>query len=103
MKKLLLNTTFSHDGYLGTEQGRIVIFDGQIVSAQGNNTDHLTLLTGLASRYRYNKHDVISNGIRIYYSRVDGDIIITPSRKIDYDMLIEKKENSLLLKDHFRL
>ena len=104
MKRLLLNPGYSHDGYLDNCQGRIVLYDDKIMISRGNSPDHLTLLAGLAARYHLDKNDVISNGIRLYYAKENGDIIISPSRKIDFnELLANQKEFVELLRKQFKL
>ena len=82
---------YTKDGTLHSKQGRVVIYMGKIMVSRGNAPDHLALLAGLASRYGFKKDDVISNAIRMYYTIEDDVVILSASRKLDYEMF-EKKD-----------
>ena len=82
---------YTKDGTLHAKQGRVVIYMDRILVSRGNTPDHLSLLAGLAQRYRLKKDDVISNAIRMYYTIEDDVVILSASRKIDYE-LFEKKD-----------
>jgi len=74
---------YIQDGKLDSSCGRIVIYNDQILHANGPAADHNYLLRSLAARIRANKDDVISKAIRLYFKRESNRIIISPVRKID--------------------
>ena len=77
---------YTKDGTLKYNEGRVVIYDDQILVSRGNVPDHLSLLAGLAARYHFKKDDVVSNAIRMYYA-IEGDVVIlSASRKLDEQM-----------------
>lgn len=87
MSKVIFNSKALQDGYLDANSGRIVIYDGVGLASRGNSMDHNDLLRALARQYQFNVQDVISNAIRLYYTRQNGDIVVTERRKIDYDVM----------------
>ena len=81
------------DGKLPHTAGRIVIYSNFIDISRGSSRDHNDLLRSLASKYKLNKDDVISNAIRLYWDRKNKDsIIVSPVRKLDEDMYYAKEE-----------
>lgn len=87
---------YIQDGKLDSSCGRIVIYRGQALHANGPAADHNYLLRSLAARIRANKDDVISDAIRLYFKRENGRIIISPVRKID-DEDFERHQNEYTL------
>lgn len=83
---------YTKDGTLKSNEGRIVIYDGQIMIAYSTTMDHNYLLRAMASRYRMNKDEVISKAIRLYYAHEGDTIIISPVRQIDDDLLNKHRE-----------
>ena len=78
---------YIQDGKLEATTGRIVIYKNYIDISRGPSRDHNDLLRSLASKYKLNKDDVISNAIRLYWDRKNKDsIIVSPVRKLDEDM-----------------
>ena len=75
------------DGSLDSNCGRIVIYEDKAVVGFNPVMDHLYLLGGLASKYRFKKADVISNAIRLYFRHEGDRIIVCGRRKIDDDMI----------------
>ena len=86
---ILYKAGYTQDGYLSSDQGRIVIYNDKIQISHGNHPDHITLLQSLASKYHLDKDDVISSAIRLYYKREDDAIIVSQNRRIDEDMLLK--------------
>ena len=80
------------DGYLGLNCGRAVIYRGNILHANGPSADHNYLLISLAARIVEDKHKVLSEASRFYFMRDNGDIIISPVRKIDDDDFERNRE-----------
>jgi hypothetical protein len=76
---------YIQDGSLTPNCGRIVIYRDAILHAEGPSADHNYLLRSLAARIYADKDDVVSRASRYYFAREDGDIIISPVRKIDGD------------------
>ncbi len=100
---ILYKAGYTQDGYLSSDQGRIVIYNDKIQISHGNHPDHITLLQSLASKYRLDKDDVISSAIRLYYKREDNAIIVSQNRRIDENMLFENlRQYALLIQDQFR-
>lgn len=87
---------YIQDGKLDSSCGRIVIYRGQALHANGPAADHNYLLRSLAARIKANKDDVISNATRLYFKRERGRIIISPVRKID-DEDFERHQNEYTL------
>ena len=91
-----MNILFSkqlQDGKLTPTAGRIVIYKNFIDISRGPSRDHNDLLRSLASKYKLNKDDVISNAIRLYWDRKNNDsIIVSPVRKLDEDMYCAKQD-----------
>ena len=83
---------YIQDGKLDSSCGRIVIYEGQALHADGPAADHNYLLRSLAAKIKANKDDVISKAIRLYFKREKGRIIISPVRKID-DEDFERNKN----------
>ena len=81
------------DGKLTPTAGRIVIYKNFIDISRGPSRDHNDLLRSLASKYKLNKDDVISNAIRLYWDfKSKESIIVSPVRKLDEDMYYMKQE-----------
>ncbi|MCL2185973.1 MAG: hypothetical protein FWB86_09010 [Treponema sp.] len=81
------------DGKLTPTAGRIVIYKNFIDISRGPSRDHNDLLRSLASKFKLNKDDVISNAIRLYWDRKDKDsIIVCPVRKLDEDVYYMKQD-----------
>jgi hypothetical protein len=80
---------YIQDGKLDSDCGRIVIYDGQLEVGIGPGRDHNDLLRALAAKMVAHKDDVICKGVRLYYKREPGRIIVSPVRKIDDDMFQE--------------
>ena len=81
------------DGKLTSTAGRIVIYKNFIDVSRGPARDHNDLLRSLASKFKLNKDDVISNAIRLYWDFKNKDsIIVSPVRKLDEDMYYAKQE-----------
>lgn len=76
---------YINDGKLDHDCGRIVIYDRQIEVSVGRSRDHNDLLRGLAAKMLTKKDDVISHGIRLYYKREPGRIVVSPVRQVDDD------------------
>jgi len=89
--KIKYTSGYTKDGTLSQSQGRVVIFEDRFMISRGNTPDHLSLLSGLASRYHFKKDDVISGAIRMYYSIEEDVVILSASRKLD-EQLFEKKD-----------
>jgi hypothetical protein len=81
---------YTKDSTLQPNQGRVVIFEDKILVSRGNYPDHLSLLSGLASKYHFKKDDVISNAIRMYYTIEDDVVILSASRILDEQMFEQK-------------
>lgn len=77
--------TYIQDGKLDLSCGRIVIYEGNLEYSNGPSMDHNDLLRALAAKLVARKDDVISHATRLYWKREDGNIIISPTRKIDND------------------
>lgn len=83
------------DGLLRPTDGRLVIFEGHAMISEGRARDHNDLLMALASRYRLNKHEVLSKALRFYWRpEKNNEITISPVRKWDEDWALK---NILLL------
>ena len=81
------------DGKLTPTSGRIVIYKNFIDVSRGPSRDHNDLLRSLATKYKLNKDDVISNAIRLYWDHKGKDsIVVSPVRKLDEDMYYSKQE-----------
>jgi hypothetical protein len=94
---------YIQDGSLDSHCGRIVIYKGNILHAQGPSADHNYLLRSLAARSRENRDAVIGGAVRLYFTREGGDVIISPVRKIDDDdFLAHEKEYAALIKSVIR-
>jgi hypothetical protein len=96
MTNILFNKTLQ-DGKLTPTSGRIVIYQNCIDISRGNSRDHNDLLRSLASKYRLDKDQVISNAIRLYWdylytNATDKTILVCPVRKIDEDMFYAKQD-----------
>jgi len=87
MNRVIFDSKALEDGYLDNNSGRIVIYDGVGMASRGNSMDHNDLLRALARQYGFHTQKVISNAIRLYYTRYRGHIIVTERRKIDYDTM----------------
>ena len=76
------------DGKLDENSGRIIIYDDNIMVSYLQSADHNYLLRAFASRYRYNKDEVISGACRLYFQWVsDKDaFIVSPVREADRDI-----------------
>ena len=85
--KVRFDSSKVDDRYLQPNEGRLVIYDGVGLASRGNSMDHNDLLRALARQYQFNVQDVISNAIRLYYTRYKGHIIVSERRKIDYDVM----------------
>lgn len=90
ISKAVYRAGYTTDGTLKLNQGRIVIYNDDILISKGNSPDHLGLLRALAIEGRYNKDKVISDAIRMYYTIENDTIIISANRKIDYEMFEPK-------------
>ena len=90
LTNVVYKSGYTQDGHLNSNQGRIVIYNDQIVWSKGNSQDHLYLLHALASRYHFKKDDVISNAIRLYFTIENNVLIVSQNRKIDEDALSSK-------------
>lgn len=95
MKKVVFKSFYTKDGYIGRDSGRIVIYDGVALTSRGGSVDHNDLLRSLARKYGFDKDKVISNAIRMYYTIEDDTIIISESRKIDYDDFHKKYNTNM--------
>ena len=71
------------DGKLDQRCGRIVEYDGCMVVSHSVANDHNYLLRALASRYKINRDEVISNACRLYWRIEDYGLSICGVRKID--------------------
>lgn len=81
------------DGKLTSTTGRIVIYKNFIDISRGPTRDHNDLLRSLASKFKLNKDEVISNAIRLYWDYKNKDsIIVSPVRKLDEDLYYSKQE-----------
>ena len=81
------------DGKLTPTTGRIVIYKNYIDISRGPSRDHNDLLRSLASKFKLNKDEVISNAIRLYWDYKSKDaIIVSPVRKLDEDMYYMNQE-----------
>lgn len=92
ISRIVYKSGYTKDGHLNSNQGRIVIYKDKIVWSKGNSQDHLYLLHALASRYHFDKNEVISNAIRLYFTIESGILIISQNRKIDEETLFSKFE-----------
>jgi len=77
------------DGMLDDNCGRIVIFDDKALVSYIKTADHNYLLRGLASKYRFNKDEVINKAIRLYFKWEENSFIISGVRKIDNEIIEE--------------
>lgn len=75
------------DGKLDDNCGRIVIFEDKAVVSYIKTADHNYLLRSLASKYKFDKDEVISKAIRLYFRWDEDMTIICGVRKIDNDMI----------------
>jgi hypothetical protein len=85
--KKILYSPIIQDTKLSEEYGRIVIYKDELEYSSGPSRDHNDLLRSLASKYKFNKDEVIGNAIRLYYLRYDDTIIVSERRRIDYEEL----------------
>lgn len=103
LQAVLYKAGYTQDGYLSPDQGRIVIYNERILFSHGNHPDHITLLQSLAAKYHFNKDDVISGAIRLYYKLEGNTIIISQNRRIDEDMLLSNTQSyAKLIQEQFR-
>ncbi len=87
MNDIIYKHGHTGDTKLSFHQGRIVIYDNKLLVSVGNAKDHTRMLGELAARYKMLRKKVITDGIRLYYSSEKGDIIVSPSRKYDDEIL----------------
>jgi len=76
---------YIQDGKLDHQCGRIVAYDGCMVVTHGPSADHNYLLRALASRYRINRDEVISNATRLYWRIESYGLAVSGVRKLDDD------------------
>lgn len=84
---------YIQDGKLDQSCGRIVIYDDHILHSRTPSADHNDLLRSLAARIVEDRNNVIGKGIRLYYKREYGRIIVSPVRKWDDDMFHARYED----------
>ena len=92
------------DGYLGPNSGRIILYEDSVLIGWNGANDHNDLLRAFAQRYRYKPREIISNAIRLYFTRIDHTMIVSECRRIDYDDFIknEKLNCQLILEEASR-
>jgi len=88
--KIVHKHGYTQDGYIGRNSGRIVIYNGEMLVSRNPSSDHNYLLRGLAARFGFKKDDVISNAIRLYFTRDGNTYYINGVRKLDDDAFERK-------------
>lgn len=102
--RILFKSGFIQDGKLDEHSGRIVIFSDKAFISFNRTTDHNYLLRSFASRFRFNKDDVIHKAIRLYCRYIDKDtLVISEVRVIDKETILQNPRHfaKLILK-HLR-
>ena len=97
IERVIFVKGYTKDGHLGTDSGRIIMYEDNVLIGWNKANDHNDLLRGFARRYRYNTHIVISNATRLYFSRTINIIIVSECRKIDYDIFTSNEKYNLQL------
>ncbi len=89
LANIVYKNGYTKDGTLKSNQGRIVIYQDRVLISRGNSPDHMALLYGLASKNHFNRDEVVSNAIRLYYAIENGVMIVSQNRRIDEDALLK--------------
>jgi hypothetical protein len=84
--EVVFKSGYTKDGYLSNQSGRIILYEDYALVSNGPSMDHNNLLRAFASRFRFPKDEIISNAVRLYYTKVNGTMVVSECRQIDYDM-----------------
>lgn len=95
IKQVLFISGHTKDGHLGPASGRVIMHEGNVLIGWNKNNDHNDLLRAFARRYRYDTNEVISNAIRLYFTRINNTMVISECRRIDYDDFTRNKNYNL--------
>jgi len=88
------------DGKLDYNTGRIIIYANQGIKSNGPSMDHNDLITAFASKFKFSRSEVASNGYRFYWRpESKGMITISPTRKLDEDYIDNHQEEFKVIID----
>ena len=85
------------DGYLSHDSGRIIMYEDNVLFGWNRANDHNDLLRAFARRYGYKTNEIISNAIRLYFTRCGNTLVVSECRKIDYDYFTRNEKRNLQL------
>jgi hypothetical protein len=88
---------YTKDGYLGPASGRIIMYEDNVLIGWNSANDHNDLLRAFAQRYRYKKDEIVSNAIRLYFTKVGNTLVVSECRRIDYDIFTKNEKRNLQL------
>lgn len=97
IKHVFFVSGHTKDGHLGPASGRIIMYEDNVLIGWNSANDHNDLLRAFAQRYRYKKDEIISNAVRLYFTRAGNTLIVSECRRIDYDYFTRNEKRNLQL------
>lgn len=83
------------DGKLSLGDGRIIIYNNNLIISRNKANDHNDLLRALAKRLGIEKNIVISNAIRMYFRQLSDGYIVNGVRRVDDEDFAKNKQKFL--------